>query len=127
MSAPRPDEPTGPAGRGRGPSRPDRIPAPAPAGGVIELRLYVAGQTASCVRAVDNLTRLCEEHLAGQYRVELIDLTENPALARDDEIIAVPTLVRKFPPPPRKIIGDLSHTERVLAELRLPAADGTSS
>ena len=94
---------------------------------MIELRLYVAGQTASCVRAVDNLTRLCEEHLAGLYRVELIDLTENPALARSDEIIAVPTLVRTFPPPPRKIIGDLSHTERVLAELRLPAADGTSS
>ena len=127
MSAPRPDEPPGPAGRAVDRADRTEILAPAPAGGVIELRLYVAGQTASCVRAVDNLTRLCEEHLAGQYRVELIDLTENPALARGDEIIAVPTLVRTFPPPPRKIIGDLSHTERVLAELRLPAADGTSS
>jgi circadian clock protein KaiB len=93
---------------------------------VIELRLYVAGPTAACVRAVDNLNRLCEEHLAGQYRVELIDLTENPAQARVDEIIAVPTLVRKYPPPLRRIIGDLSNTDRVLAELRLRSDDRTS-
>ena len=126
MSAQLPNEPPGPAGQAV--DRADRTdtPATAPSGGVIELRLYVAGQTAACVRAVDNLNRLCEEHLAGQYRVELIDLTENPAQARDDEIIAVPTLVRKFPPPLRRIIGDLSNTDRVLAELRLRAADRTS-
>ena len=126
MSAQLPNEPRGPEGQAADPADRTDIPAPAPSGGVIELRLYVAGQTAACVRAVDNLYRLCEEHLAGQYRVELIDLSENPAQARRDEIIAVPTLVRKFPPPLRRIIGDLSNTDRVLAELRLRAADRTS-
>ena len=119
MSAPRPNEPPGPAGQAVDPADRTDTPATAPSGGVIDLRLYVAGQTATCVRAVDNLNRLCEEHLAGQYRIELIDLIENPALARGDEIVAVPTLVRRLPPPPRKIIGDLSHTEKVLAGLQL--------
>lgn len=84
-----------------------------------DLRLYVAGQTPKSVRAVENLRRVCEEHLAGRYRVEVIDLLEDPRLARGDEIIAVPTLVRKLPEPIRKIIGDLSDTERVLVGLQL--------
>ena len=82
-----------------------------------DLRLYVAGQTPKSVRAVENLRRVCEEHLAGRYRVEVIDLLEDPRLARGDEIIAVPTLVRKLPEPIRKIIGDLSNEERVLVGL----------
>ena len=77
-----------------------------------DLRLYVAGQSPRSVRALENLRMVCDEHLAGRYRVEVIDLLVNPALARGDEIIAVPTLVRKLPEPIRKIIGDLSDTER---------------
>jgi circadian clock protein KaiB len=127
VSAPRPNEPPGPAGQAVDPADQTDTPAPAPSGGLIDLWLYVAGQTAACVRAVDNLYRLCGEHLSGQYRVELIDLTENPAQARVDEIIAVPTLVRKYPPPLRRVIGDLSNTDRVLAELRLRSEDRTSS
>lgn len=88
-------------------------------GEVYELRLYVAGQSPGSVRAVENLRRVCEEHLAGRYRVELIDLLEHPALARGDEIVAVPTLVRKLPQPVRRIIGDLSDTEQVLVGLQL--------
>lgn len=84
-----------------------------------DLRLYVAGQSPRSVRAVDNLRRVCDEHLAGRYRVEVIDLLVNPALARGDEIIAVPTLVRKLPAPIRKIIGDLSDTDRVLVGLQV--------
>lgn len=84
-----------------------------------DLRLYVAGQSPKSLRAIDNLRKVCEEHLAGRYRVELIDLLENPKLARGDEIIAVPTLVRKLPEPIRKIIGDLSDTDRVLVGLQL--------
>jgi circadian clock protein KaiB len=84
-----------------------------------ELRLYVAGQTPKCVAAFANLKRLCEEHLAGQYRIEVIDLTENPQLAAGDQILAIPTLVRKLPEPVKKIIGDLSNTERVLVGLDL--------
>lgn len=84
-----------------------------------ELRLYVAGQSPKSVRAIDNLRRVCEEHLAGRYSIELIDLLEHPQLARGDEIIAVPTLVRKLPEPIRTIIGDLSDTERVLVGLQL--------
>ena len=101
--------------------------ATAPSDVVVELRLYVAGQSPACVRAVDNLNRLCEEHLAGRYRVELVDLMENPALARGDEIVAIPTLVRKIPLPLRKIIGDLSNTERVLVGLQLRPERGTKS
>jgi circadian clock protein KaiB len=84
-----------------------------------DLRLYVAGQSPRSVRALDNLRKVCDEHLAGRYRVQVIDLLENPALARGDEIIAVPTLVRKLPEPIRKIIGDLSDTERVLVGLQV--------
>ena len=82
-----------------------------------ELRLYVAGQTPNCVLAFANLRKLCESHLQGQYRIEVIDLLENPQLARGDQILAIPTLVRKLPVPVRKIIGDLSNTERVLVGL----------
>ena len=77
-----------------------------------ELRLYVAGQTAKSVTAFANLKRVCEEHLAGKYRIEVIDLAVHPQLVRGDQIIAIPTLVRKLPQPIRKIIGDLSYTER---------------
>jgi circadian clock protein KaiB len=86
---------------------------------IFDLRLYVAGQSPRSVRALENLRRVCDEHLAGRYRVEVIDLLVNPALARGDEIIAVPTLVRKLPEPMRKIIGDLSDTDRVLVGLQL--------
>ncbi len=82
-----------------------------------ELRLYVAGQTPKAVAAFANLEKICEEHLAGKYRIEVIDLYESPQLAEGDQIIALPTLVRKLPPPIRKIIGDLSNTERVLVGL----------
>ncbi|MHB0955317.1 MAG: circadian clock protein KaiB [Pirellulaceae bacterium] len=84
-----------------------------------ELRLYVAGQTPKSVTAFTNLKRICEEHLAGQYRIEVIDLLENPQLAEGDQILAIPTLVRKLPEPVKKIIGDLSNVERVLVGLDL--------
>ena len=84
-----------------------------------ELRLYVAGQTARSMAAFANLKRICEEHLKGQYRIEIIDLQLNPQLAKGDQILALPTLVRKLPPPVKKIIGDLSNTERVLVGLNL--------
>ena len=84
-----------------------------------ELRLYVAGQTPKSVKAFANLKKLCEEHLAGQYRIEVIDLIEKPQLAQGDQILAIPTLVRKLPEPIKKIIGDLSNTERVLVGLDL--------
>lgn len=81
------------------------------------LRLYVAGQTPRSMTAFQNLKNICEEYLKGQYHIEVIDLMENPTLARGDQILAVPTLVRKLPQPIRKIIGDLSNTERVLVGL----------
>ncbi len=84
-----------------------------------ELRLYVAGQTQKSVTAFANLKRICEQHLRGQYRIEVIDLIKNPQLARGDQILAIPTLVRKLPKPMKKIIGDLSNTERVLVGLDL--------
>ena len=83
------------------------------------LRLYVAGQTRNSIKAFANLRRICEEHLEGKYRIELIDLLENPQLAKEHQILAAPTLVRRLPPPVKKIIGDLSKTERVLAGLDL--------
>lgn len=86
------------------------------------LRLYVAGQTPKCVRAFENLKRICEEHLAGRYHIEMVDLLQNPQLARGDQILAVPTLVRRLPEPIKKIIGDLSNTERVLVGLDLRPA-----
>ena len=84
-----------------------------------ELRLYVAGQTDRAVTAFANLKKICEEHLAGQYSIEIIDLLKHPQLARGDQIVAIPTLVRKLPEPVRKIIGDLSNTQRVLVGLDL--------
>lgn len=83
------------------------------------LRLYVAGQTPKSLTAFANLKRICEEHLAGQYHIEVIDLLKKPQLASEDQILAIPTLVRKLPTPIKRIIGDLSNTERVLAGLGL--------
>ena len=83
------------------------------------LRLYVAGQTPKSIAALANLKKICEEHLAGRYQIQVVDLLENPQLARGDQILAIPTLVRKLPLPVRKIIGDLSNTERVLIGLDL--------
>ena len=88
-----------------------------------ELRLYVAGQTPRSLTAFANLKRICEEHLSGRYRIEVIDLLEQPHLSRGDQILAIPTLVRKLPEPMRKIIGDLSNTERVLIGLDLLPRD----
>jgi len=84
-----------------------------------ELRLYVAGQTARSIAALANLKKICEEHMHGKYHIEIIDLLKQPQLARGDQIIAIPTVVRKLPEPVRKIIGDLSNTERVLVGLDL--------
>ncbi len=84
-----------------------------------DLRLYIAGKTPRAVRAFQNLRTICEEHLAGAYHIEVIDLLREPRLARGDQIVAVPTLVRKLPEPVRKIIGDLSDIERVLVGLDL--------
>jgi len=88
------------------------------------LRLYVAGQSPKSLRAFANLKDLCDEHLAGRYELEVIDLVEQPALARADDILAIPTLVRRLPVPLRKIIGDLSNTERVLVGLRIEPKAG---
>jgi circadian clock protein KaiB len=93
--------------------------APMTDGEIWTLRLYVAGQSAKCVAAVRNLNAFCAEHLAGRYRIEIVDLLENPRLARDDQILAIPTLVRKLPEPLRRIVGDLSNTERILVGLDL--------
>ena len=82
-----------------------------------DLRLYVAGQTPKSMTALANLKKMCEEHLAGRYKIEVIDLVKNPQLARSDQILAIPTLVRRLPEPMRKIIGDLSNEERVLVGL----------
>lgn len=108
---------------GKGSARPANV-------GVIgkekwSLRLYVAGQTPRSVAAFANLRKICEEHLAGQYAIEIVDLLEQPALAAGDQILAIPTLVRKLPEPVRKIIGDLSNTEKVLVGLDLkPRSNG---
>jgi circadian clock protein KaiB len=88
-----------------------------------ELRLYVAGQTPKSLAAFANLKKICEEHLEGKYRIEVIDLLKNPQLASGDQIFAIPTLVRNLPEPIKKIIGDLSNTERVLVGLDLRPAD----
>ena len=87
-----------------------------------ELRLYTAGQTPKSLTAFANLKRLCEEHLKGRYTIEVIDLTRNPQLAAGDQIVAIPTLVRKLPEPLRRIVGDLSDTERTLVGLQLRPA-----
>lgn len=88
------------------------------------LRLYVAGQTPKSVRAFANLRAICEEHLEGRYKIEVIDLIESPQLAKGHQIIALPTLVRELPPPVKKIVGDLSDTERVLVGLDLVSIAG---
>lgn len=95
------------------PNEPDIIPEQE----YFLLRLYVAGQTSKSLAAFANLKNICEDHLGGRYKIELIDLLENPQLAKGDQILAVPTLVRKLSPPIKKIIGDLSNTERVLVGL----------
>ena len=95
----------------------DAAEPPKPGEEFWDLRLYVAGQTPKSVAALANLKKLCDEHLAGRYRVEVIDLVKNPQLARGDQILAIPTLVRRLPEPMRKIIGDLSNQERVLVGL----------
>ena len=87
------------------------------------LRLYVAGQTPKALHAFANLSKLCEEHLQGNYEIEVVDLLLNPTLAKDDQILALPTLVRKLPEPIKKIIGDLSNTERVLVGLDIRPLD----
>ena len=83
------------------------------------LRLYIAGKTAKSVAAFANLKRICETHMKGQYQIEIVDLAENPSRAREDQIVAVPTLVRQLPPPLKKIIGSLADEERVLVGLDL--------
>ena len=88
-----------------------------------QLRLYVAGQTPKSLTAFSNLKKICETHLKGRYRIDVIDLLEQPQLSKGDQILAIPTLVRKLPQPVRKIIGDLSDTERVLVGLDLRSAD----
>src|ERR1700744_5152907 len=87
-----------------------------------ELRLYIAGNTAKSVQALANLKKYCEEHLQGQYKIEVIDLLVQPQLAEGDQIFAIPTLVRKVPEPIRKIIGDLSNEEKVLVRLNIRPA-----
>jgi circadian clock protein KaiB len=84
-----------------------------------ELRLYTAGQSPKSLAALANLRRVCDEHLAGRYSIEVVDLLKNPRLAKDDQIVAIPTLVRKLPEPLRKLVGDLSDTERTLVGLQL--------
>ena len=88
------------------------------------LRLYTAGQSPRSLAALDNLKRICEEHLSGRYSIEVDDLLKNPRLAKDDQIVAIPTLVRKLPSPIRKIVGDLSNTERALVGLQLRPRNG---
>ena len=100
----------------------ERPEAPELAPEMWELRLYVAGQSPKSVAAFANLKKLCEEHLAGKYTIEVIDLLEQPQLAAGDQIVAIPTLVRKLPQPLRKIVGDLSNRERTLVGLQLRPA-----
>lgn len=93
---------------------------------VLNLRLYVAGQTPKSLAAISNLHKICDTHVGNRYRIEVIDLAKNPAMARDHQILAIPTLVRSLPTPIRKIIGDLSDTERVLVGLDIRGADRKS-
>jgi len=91
--------------------------------GHYNLRLYVAGQTPKSLAAISNLKKICEEHLAGMYTIEVIDLLIKPQLAAGDQILAVPTLVRRLPPPIKRIIGDLSNSERVLVGLDIQSGE----
>ena len=97
----------------------DEVQLDGPVTEIWELRLYLAGQSPKSIAAFDNLKRICEEHLAGRYRIEVIDLLQNPRLRADEQIVAIPTLVRKLPIPIRRIVGDLSNTERALVGLQL--------
>ena len=92
-----------------------------------ELRLYVTDRSPKCVRAIENLRRACEQHLAGQHRIEVVDLLENPRRAADDQILAVPTLVRIVPGPVSRIVGDLSDTGRLLVVLQLRLRTGEAT
>jgi len=92
-----------------------------------DLRLYTAGQSPKSLAALSNLKRICDEHLPGRYSIEVIDLMKNPRLAKDDEIVAIPTLVRKLPEPLRRIIGDLSNEERALVGLQLRPHKGEAA
>jgi circadian clock protein KaiB len=92
-----------------------------------ELRLYVTGRSPKCIRAIENLQAACEQYLEGRYHIEVVDLLENPRLAADDQILAVPTLVRKLPPPIRKIVGDLSDTDRLLVGLQVRPRKGKTA
>lgn len=94
--------------------------------GIYDLRLYVAGQTPKSLLAIANLKNLCEEHLAGRYRIEVVDLLLSPQLAAGDQIVALPTLIRALPPPLKRIIGDLSDTEKVLVGLEIRRQESTS-
>lgn len=98
--------------------------APAKPAAEWELRLYVAGQSPRSLAAFANLKAICEAHVSGRYRIEVVDLLKTPQLSREDQIVAVPTVVRTLPPPMKKVIGDLSNTERTLVGLQLrPAAN----
>lgn len=101
------------------PEKPSQRNTKGPAEETSELRLYIAGQTPKSILALANLKKFCEEHLQGKYHIEVIDLMKNPQLAKGDQILAIPTLVRKLPEPIKKIIGDLSNTERILVGLDL--------
>lgn len=92
--------------------------------GYYKLRLYVAGQTYRSINAMANLRQVCETHLAGHYEIEVIDLLRNPELAAGDQILAIPTLVRRLPAPLKRIIGDLSDTEKVIVGLNILQKDG---
>ncbi len=113
--------------------KPDQEPiekADGPAGRAgerVELRLYVAGQKPRSLAAIDNLRRICEENLKGHYTIEVIDLLQSPHLARADQIVAIPTLVKKLPPPLRRILGDLSNSERALIGLDIRPVDSTGA
>ena len=102
---------------------PDEYPGE-PSGDLWEFKLYVAGHTPRSVTAIANLKALCEEYMPGRYKIEIIDLIERPELARSDQVVAIPTLVRKLPGPIRRIIGDLSNTERVLVGLQVKMPGG---
>jgi circadian clock protein KaiB len=102
------------------------MPMPSEPSVAFELRLYVAGQTPKSIQAFANLKRICETHLAGQYRIEVIDLSKTPQLAAGDQILALPTLVRRLPEPIKQIIGDLSNEERVLVGLDVQPITGRS-
>jgi circadian clock protein KaiB len=112
------------------PIKPHKHEDPSEATGVTEepvpwqLRLYVAGQSPKSVAAFANLKKLCEQYLAGRYSIEVVDLMQQPQLAAGDQIVAIPTLVRKLPEPLRKIVGDLRNTERTLVGLQLKPASG---